>query len=532
MTSSLLLAMALGALPSESAPGIFSEKERLAVMQYWNKPGRLVQTEVNPGKPYVAAYSPQASAWLMQMYRLRDPGVRLRPDVDPKASTTRHAAWDTWINEQYSRDFAWATAAAAWINEDMARDESEAPRERALVNVPPDLESLAGAPPSFFIVVRPQRHTVMLEGFSTTYEDGVDVRRKWPFYRSAYGVVASGSSPNSAELASGLRAAKVAPRLASSLSAVSQMEGGFDAVNTYDTGGVSVGLVQFAALMHGKGPLADLLALYRGMNRAGFQSDFRRYGVDVAPDGRLTVIDPRTGFEVAGGDAVRAIVRDKRLTAVFQRAGQLSASFRGAQLRLVAQNFDPSTRMIPIQFGAQVQEVRVGDFVQSESGIATLLDRLVNTGNLDPLPRVVREVMQEFGLTTLAQLRAAEWHVIEKMTYRHDFLASGKLKNPDPGLLASAMGQPGQAQISGNVGGARPNNMEWENGQTPPADPGMFGLDLPNGKPAQGRLVERPQEASAPAPNQASPGKTASAPPIPETETPKQPGGPITTAGG
>jgi len=124
---------------------------------------------------------------------------------------------------------------------------------------------------------------------------------------------------------------------------VSRLEGGFDAVNTWDTGYVSVGCIQFITGATGEGSsliqvltrMKDneaRLAAYYHSHRSEFASYFTDHGID-ARNGALFVRDPMTGVTHTGAEAVELIIHDKRLTAIFQDAGAKSTAFQVAQIR-------------------------------------------------------------------------------------------------------------------------------------------------------------------------------------------------------
>ena len=118
--------------------------------------------------------------------------------------------------------------------------------------------------------------------------------------------------------------------------AVSILEGGFDSVNTYDTGYVSVGFIQFASLKEGGGSLGAVLKNFKAADPLAFASDFHRFGVDVDETGHLVVVDPTSGAVATGAEANARIIEDKRLIAVFGRAGaraKVSAPPRSAPRR-------------------------------------------------------------------------------------------------------------------------------------------------------------------------------------------------------
>lgn len=124
---------------------------------------------------------------------------------------------------------------------------------------------------------------------------------------------------------------------------VSDCEGGFEAVNTWDTGYVSVGFIQFTT---GEGAMghsllhvmlrmkADEARLSRGNKKHinEFEYYFMNRGID-ARDDNLFVNDPYTGKTFSGDKAVDLIIKDKRLIAIFQDAGEKSVAFKLAQIR-------------------------------------------------------------------------------------------------------------------------------------------------------------------------------------------------------
>jgi hypothetical protein len=119
---------------------------------------------------------------------------------------------------------------------------------------------------------------------------------------------------------------------------VSEREGGFEAVNTYDAGYLSVGFIQFASMRAGSGSLVNVLERMKKSDPVEYNHYFRYYGVDVAGR-KLVVVDPITGSVLKGADAVDAVRREKRLTAVFYHAGASSEAFQAAQIAQAAQTY-------------------------------------------------------------------------------------------------------------------------------------------------------------------------------------------------
>jgi hypothetical protein len=68
--------------------------------------------------------------------------------------------------------------------------------------------------------------------------------------------------------------------------------------------------------------------------------------------------------------------------------------------------------------------------VPSEAGLATLLDRKINIGNIRVLPDVVRHVMTRHRVKSFAEARAYERELVTLLKYRGDFLRDTTLAQP------------------------------------------------------------------------------------------------------
>ncbi|MFX8844715.1 hypothetical protein ABTM93_19935, partial [Acinetobacter baumannii] len=83
----------------------------------------------------------------------------------------------------------------------------------------------------------------------------------------------------------------------------------------------------------------------------------------VSDSGELVALDLSSGNELSGQEAALKIVDDKRLVAVFQRAGSQSPSFKSAQLRTAKKLYYPGDDFITANFNGEPTKVRVGDFI-------------------------------------------------------------------------------------------------------------------------------------------------------------------------
>jgi hypothetical protein len=212
--------------------------------------------------------------------------------------------------------------------------------------------------------------------------------------------------------------------------AVSRLEGGFETINTYDTGYVSVGFIQFVTMETGRESLSEVLAWEKGNHADDYARDFHRLGVDVDEAGQLAVVDPATGAALVGPDAVLKVIEDKRLTAVFQRAGRHSRAFRVAQIRAAKAHYWPANDPVTVMVNGRPLSGTVSDVIRSEAGIATLFDRKVNRGTIAPFAEVVAGVMAAHGLASLPGAAAYEREIVAQLKYRADFLADRTLSQP------------------------------------------------------------------------------------------------------
>ena len=463
--SAALAVLALACMPLRAVACLpiqttFSDAERAGIVSYWGAPGRYTVSipDRNFGAPWQVRLTPEGSIWLHRYQQAIGAG-KAPPTADPTAQTGGASAWKTWVSNKAAYD-RWlaqqtatrlnATVAAGTAPGDPVRSalpsrgagragRADPPPESSLAaGVPPpgpmpaDLLAAVGDPPSFAVATTPLQHTVTFDANDTyTYQDHTNVPATYAYYRFPQGVGTGGTPLPDAERTALFNAAGLTDTQKRVMMAVSKFEGSFDAVNTYDTGYVSVGFIQFITLDDGRHSLADVLAHEKTDAPADFERDFRRFGIDLTPDRVVVAVDPATGAELVGPDAVHKIVDDKRLIAVFQRAGRTSTSFRVAQIRVARENYWPEDDTITITINGQSLTAKVADIIKSESGLATLFDRKVNRGSVLPLPEDVAKTMAAHNLTQLADDQRYEKEIVAACKYRGDFLADATLKQPD-----------------------------------------------------------------------------------------------------
>lgn len=299
--------------------------------------------------------------------------------------------------------------------------------------IPAALLAAVGNPPAFAAAVAPLRYRVKFESGETFTYNSYLPFKNYPSFRFAQGVASEGTNLTKLppdELDRIFAAGNMTPFEGRVMRGVSLLEGGFDSINTYDTGYLSVGFIQFATLGDGAGSLGSVLQYEKRNVPQEFARDFHAYGVDVNEAGAIVVVDPATGAELAAGEAVLKVIDDKRLTAVFHLAGTRSTAFRSAQIYTAKAQYYPADLPVSVTLNGQTLTGKVSDVIRSEAGMATLFDRKVNTGNIRPMNEVLAQVMAAHNLTKLEDLLPYEREVVAKMTYRHDFLKDTTLAQP------------------------------------------------------------------------------------------------------
>jgi predicted flap endonuclease-1-like 5' DNA nuclease len=471
-SSGLAVAM-VSAAANSSATGGFSNEERASILAYWSRPGSYVVSEdFRSQTPYQVRQTVAGSRWHWSYDALRGKGKSKSATqakvIDP--------AWEPWVKARVAYDFALAAQRANEQNFEF-RGGLQMP-----VLVPDDPGpmpvSLAGylpVPPPFAESVVLRRYRVEFADPAANvdpasvgapagvyeYSDRVLLGQRNPAFRFENGVMRAGVAVKklSDDYLRGLvEQAGLTASEARIMRAVSILEGGFESVNTYDTGYLSVGLIQFAAQSTGSGSLGAVLRRLRDENPDAFQADFRQFGVDVTDDRQLVALDLKSGEEKVGADAVLQIIEDKRLTAVFQRAGERCEAFRVAQLKVAREWYFPAEDTVTFQLGSQKVSAKVAELVRSEAGLATLMEQKVRKGSYGLGP-VLTQVAAEYGAQDLAQVAQLEEEVIVRMKDRMSFLGDPTLTQPPSvrlsGLTSRHGTRQGRSGGGSNKGGQR-----------------------------------------------------------------------------
>ena len=452
---------------SAFAEGLFSPEERTRLVTFWNAPGRWrvgPLPDVASHGPWQVRLTPDGSIWLLK-YQIAAGSAAAPPTQEATAAVAPTDIWKTWVQSKIEYDRRQAQQAADAANAALkpAVDpvkpidpvpasvkpgdsvKSADPTKPGGVTgaiappsapgpIPADLLMAAGNPPAFAAAVAPLLTTVTFDdGETLVYPSHIALPKAFAYYRFPQGTVAYGprlTDLPQAEVDALFKTAGMTPSEQRIAFAVSKLEGGFESVNTYDTGYVSVGFIQFITHEDGKHSLAEVLLREKREHSDDFARDFHAFGIDVTPDGVFTVVDPATGAELIGSEAVRKTIDDKRLVAIFQRAGRHSMAFRAAQIEVAKAHYWPTEDIFTIMVNGQAVSGKVSDVIASEAGIATLFDRKVNRGSIKPFEEVLAKVMTAHNVTQLKDVVPYEREIVAGLKYRTDYLQDPILSQP------------------------------------------------------------------------------------------------------
>lgn len=453
----------IGALVAASASSqaqlYFSQEERSSVIEFWSNPERYSTSPLADSASkgsWRVRLTTEGSKWLLDYTRLLQP-AKVSPSQDAKPTSAGQQAWEAWLARKVAWD-NWKAAQDAFeknLSEGAASPDRPGAEPAQPGAMPADLAQKLPQPPAFASAVRPFQHRVSFgDGTVLNYQDNVAMRQRFAYYRFSEGVQSFGQrvrEMDPQELRSMAREAGISDSDLKVLNSVSLLEGGFDSLNTYDTGYVSVGMIQFAALQGGAGSLGQVMLRMKQRSPEAFNAHFRKFGLEVTPRGELAALCPTSGAEFIGAQAAQKIIADKRLASVFQRAGRLSREFRVAQLMAAKDLYHPSADVIRVRGGGREWNIPVAQVFKSEAGIATLMDRKVNTGKLGSLDQIAGDLATRARLQRPEDLALLEYDLVMAMKYRKDYLSDPTLSKPKDWTVDGVLALKG-APMRGTVG--------------------------------------------------------------------------------
>jgi hypothetical protein len=452
------LAALAGLCPAQS---LFDARERAEIKRTYKTDVRMdvgVPPYGSKGRVWQVRLTATGSKWLYTYEHSQPP-----EDSD-------HDNWQAWIDNKIAFDRAAAAKKASALNGNPVDDEdssSETPTDADFgdmgsVGGMSDLNQISGpyaitingesienpgpmpqdlkdfmsdaGEPIFAAAVKPHLYKISFgDDAAVSFIDQAPVPERYLYFRASDGVI-SGGTPlktiSDDDISNLCSKAGIDDSTWHVMRAVSSLEGGFDSINTYDTGYISVGFIQFTTGSSGAGSLAKVLLREKQNDPSAFASDFKKYGIDVTDKGVLDVYDPKSDDEEAGANAVQFVIHDKRLSAAFVHAGKTSSAFKVAQLQLAKDRYYAGDDTITLKLGGTKTPVRVRDVVKSEAGLAILMDRKVNTGGTGPLNSVMQRVADECQASCAADLANHEDEIVSAMKFRRNFLEDLTLSQP------------------------------------------------------------------------------------------------------
>lgn len=231
---------------------------------------------------------------------------------------------------------------------------------------------------------------------------------------------------------------------ARALKYVSEHEGKFDAINSYDRALFSYGFIQFAG---GNRGLAPTIALFKHLYPQAFAQQFQQYGIDVEysiangdiQKAQLAVFDPRVQRWLRRISAETLLKNDKRLTALFIKAAY-NTNMQRAQIESAVRRY-----VIPALGITFSKHLKVGDkivltagqpltlAIRSVKGITALVDLSVNkwiVAARDLFEDAIKVVAYADGLDTLDKLKTInETKVLRQIVKDGDELAKKRIQS-------------------------------------------------------------------------------------------------------
>jgi hypothetical protein len=371
--------------------------------------------------------------------------------------THEYAAWrKRAVNALKNKPAAEKTAGNAWLGAHEAHEEwvlrGSTPPEPAAAGALPAAFTAIGSPPTPSMR-KVHRYDITLPGSTTAFSYRDDpVAPSYQYLINDTGVGRAGTKlSNRTDAAAIFTAAGITDATVRKvMTKVSSHEGGLEAVNTYDTGYISIGFIQFTTGADGTGSLIRVLREMRTSNATEYDTYFHSMGIDV-DDVALTVVDPATGAIRRGGDAVRAVMDDKRLTAVFQRAGTDSRAFQAAQVKRAHDEYYHGPQSFTVTQSSVTITGTYGDVLTSEAGKTAMMDRAVQRG-VGGARNKFRDACKAViaahpTVTTLAQLAAYEIEIIPSLVNRIQVLTETDLTQPPAAPAAASTAAPAPAPV-------------------------------------------------------------------------------------
>jgi hypothetical protein len=392
----------------------YSEEDAKKIKEKWEKEGAYTTSDTGDQKETRAYY-----AWKEKANKVLKPTKTLTKE--------KIAELKAWI-AKYEAHELWALRSTG-TEPDKPGD---APAELTALEVKKGVPLGAPPTPAYRKVTK---YDVTMPGTKKAYSYKDDpVGPGYTYLRNETGVAKSGAKVSSRKDIDSVfdEASITDATIRKVMKKVSSEEGGFEAVNTYDTGFISVGFIQFISGEAGDGSLSKLLREMKKSNATEFATYFHDLGIDVDDKG-LIVVDPSQGKQLRGKEAVQAVMNDKRLTSVFHQAGGNSKAFQAAQIKTAYSDFYLADQSFTVKEGEVTISGKYGDVLKSEAGKTAIMDRAVQKGGpgtKEAFKKACQAIIKAHKITTLEELAKYEIEIIPSIQNRIKVLEDADLGQP------------------------------------------------------------------------------------------------------
>ncbi len=163
------------------------------------------------------------------------------------------------------------------------------------------------------------------------------------------------------------------------LAIISEFEGQFSSLNTWDIADVTWGMVQWTTGAGGKGDLIEALKIVKADEPDAFRTRLQQYGIDVDNDG--IVLTRPDGTVLHGLAAAKAVQASAQLSAVLSASGadpKIQVAQMKASYELEVRK--PLASSVKVACTDGTKSVKVEDIVTSEAGVGALTNQTVHGG--------------------------------------------------------------------------------------------------------------------------------------------------------
>ncbi|HYP39181.1 MAG TPA: hypothetical protein VEX13_02375, partial [Chloroflexia bacterium] len=392
----------------------YSEEDTKKIKEKWEKEGAYTTSDTGDQKETREYYS-----WKEKANKVLKPTKTLTKEkiAELKAWIAKYEAYELWALRSTGTE---------------PDKPGDAPAELTALEVKKGVPLGAPPTPAYRKVTK---YDVTMPGTKNTYSYKDDpVSPGYTYLRSETGVAKTGTKVSSRKDIDSVfdEASITDATIRKVMKKVSAHEGGFEAVNTYDTGFISVGFIQFISGEAGDGSLSTLLREMKKSNPTEFATYFHDLGIDVDNKG-LVVVDPTQGKQLRGKEAVQAVMNDKRLTSVFHQAGANSKAFQAAQIKTAYADYYLADHSFSVKEGEVTISGKYGDVLKSEAGKTAIMDRGVQKGvpgTKEVFKKACRDLIKAHRLTTLEELAKYEITIIPSIQNRVKVLEDTALTQP------------------------------------------------------------------------------------------------------